>query len=370
LSGSYWLDADPAPSFSSRGGAGRVDVAIVGAGVTGCAAALRLARSGVRVRVHEARFVAAGASGRNGGFALRGGAMRYDLAREAYGADAARELWRWTEDAVDRFVELGGDTVRRVGSLRLAADEAEREAIRLEYEALRADGFAAQWIDRPLEPFRAAIVHPQDAAFDPARFTRRLAAAAAAAGAEIVEGSRVASVEELDAERVLVATDGLGGGLLPELDAVVHPARNQVLVTEPHGEERFPRPHYARHGHAYWQQLPNGRVVLGGFRDADPETEATGEHAGNPVVEEALDGFLRETLRVDAPVAERWSGVFGLTADMLPLVGELRPAVWASAGYSGHGNVMGVACGQAVADALLGRAVPDALQLFDPRRPR
>src|SRR5579885_3410835 len=139
----YWLE-EPSPSWPRRPIPGRADVAVVGAGVTGCTAALRLAEAGLRVRVHEARRVAGGASGRNGGFALRGGAMRYDLARESYGVDAARELWRWTERGLDRFAELGGDTVRRVGSLRLAADDAEGEGIRLEYDALREDGFAAE----------------------------------------------------------------------------------------------------------------------------------------------------------------------------------------------------------------------------------
>jgi gamma-glutamylputrescine oxidase len=53
---------------------GPVDVAIVGGGVTGCACALALAEGGKRVRLYEAREVAGGASGRNGGFAFRGGA--------------------------------------------------------------------------------------------------------------------------------------------------------------------------------------------------------------------------------------------------------------------------------------------------------
>jgi gamma-glutamylputrescine oxidase len=53
--------------------AGPVDVAIVGGGVTGCACALTLAERGQRVRVYEAREIAGGASGRKGGFALRGG---------------------------------------------------------------------------------------------------------------------------------------------------------------------------------------------------------------------------------------------------------------------------------------------------------
>src|SRR5438874_4730495 len=142
----YWLE-DPVVLPSSPRHEGRVDVAIIGAGVTGCSAALRLAEAGMRVRIHDARGIAEGASGRNGGFALRGGAARYDVARETYGDEHARELWRWTERALDRIADLAGDALRRIGSYRLAGDEEEREGIRLEYEALREDGFEAEWLD-------------------------------------------------------------------------------------------------------------------------------------------------------------------------------------------------------------------------------
>jgi glycine/D-amino acid oxidase-like deaminating enzyme len=59
----------------------------------------------------------------------------------------------------------------------------------------------------------------------------------------------------------------------------------------------------------------------------------------------------------------------GFTEDGLPLVGELpgRPGVWVSAGYSGHGNVLGFACGEGVARAILGD--PDSrLEAFVPAR--
>src|SRR3954470_17423801 len=144
----YWLE-DEAPPPASVQHAGRVDVAIIGAGITGCSAALRLAEGGLSVRVHEARGVAEGASGRNGGFALRGGASRYDVARDTYGREQAAGLWPWTEGALDRRAELAGASLRRTGSLRLAADEEEREQIRSEYEAMREDGVAAEWIDDP-----------------------------------------------------------------------------------------------------------------------------------------------------------------------------------------------------------------------------
>jgi glycine/D-amino acid oxidase-like deaminating enzyme len=74
----FWLDA-PRPDLRGTS-ADRVDVAVIGAGATGCACALALARGGLSVRVHDARGIAEGASGRNGGFALRGGAARSDVA--------------------------------------------------------------------------------------------------------------------------------------------------------------------------------------------------------------------------------------------------------------------------------------------------
>src|SRR3954470_15090410 len=184
----YWLE-DEAPPRAAPTHAGRVDVAIVGAGVTGCSAALPLADAGLKVRVYDRRGVAEGASGRNGGFALRGGATRYDVAAETYGDEQAAGLWHWTERAVDRMADLAGDSLRRTGSLRLAADPEEREEIRGEYEAMRADGVDAEWIDDPPPApgggrFYGAILHPGDAALQPARFVRRLAARAAGAGAE------------------------------------------------------------------------------------------------------------------------------------------------------------------------------------------
>src|SRR5262249_9027333 len=141
------------------------DVAVIGAGITGCACAATLAAEGKRVCVYDARGVGEGASGRNGGFALRGAAARYGVAREKYGADEARERWRRTEQAVDRVEALAGDAFRRTGSLRLAADVEERVEIRTEYEALREDGFGAEWRDElpHLRPdFRGAIFHPTD----------------------------------------------------------------------------------------------------------------------------------------------------------------------------------------------------------------
>ncbi|MGH3049852.1 MAG: NAD(P)/FAD-dependent oxidoreductase [Gaiellaceae bacterium] len=373
MSTPYWLE-DEVPSRPQHRREGRVDVAIVGGGVTGCSAALRLAEAGLRVRVHEQRRIAEGASGRNGGFALTGGATLYDVARDTYGPDEARGLWASTEDALERMERLGGDALRRTGSYRLATDEEEREQIRSEYEALREDGFDAEWLDEVPGPrgdrFLGAVHHPHDATIQPARFVRRLAARAAEAGAEIREHDEVSDVEALEAEHVVVATDGYGHGLVPELADLIWPTRGQVIVTAPLPGRLFDRPHYARQGFDYWQQLDDGRLVLGGFRDVSIMDELTDVEETTPAIQASLEEFAGELVGEPPEITHRWAGIFGLTQDFLPLVGRVpgRERVWVAGGYSGHGNIPGFACGELVADAVLGDGSSPLLEMLDPAR--
>jgi gamma-glutamylputrescine oxidase len=369
---SLWL-AEEGPAPAERQLDGRVDVAVVGGGVTGCACAHLLARAGLRVRLHEAREIAGGASGRNGGFALRGGALAYNAAREQLGRERARALWLLTERYLEHLAELAGDAFRRTGSLGLAADAAERDELEADYEALHEDGFAAEWRDELPAPlsgrFAGAIFHLRDGAIQPARWVRRLGARAAEAGAELREHDPIESLDQLDAEQVVVATDGYTAGLLPELDAAVTPTRGQVIASEPLERRLFPCPHYARHGYDYWQQTPDGRIVAGGFRDRALEEEQTAVEETTPLIQGHLERFVAELLGEQPAIAYRWAGIFGTTEDRLPLVGRMpeRENVWVSVGYSGHGNVMGLACGELVARAILGDALPE-LELFEPAR--
>jgi gamma-glutamylputrescine oxidase len=368
---SLWLEEASAP-IRSRVLTGSVDVEIVGGGVTGCAAALTLARAGRRVRLHDAREIAGGASGRNGGFALRGAAMPFHEAVRDHGAAPARQLWERSEQALVAIGELAGDAFRPVGSIRLAVDEAEAAELRQEHDALVAAGFAATWLE-PLprelaRGFVAGLGHPSDGALQPARWVRRLARAAAQAGVDVREHSRVAELSELEAAQVVVATDGYATGLLAS-EARIAPTRGQVVATAPLGRMLFPVPCYARHGLDYWHQTPDHRLVYGGHRDASLATEQTGEEGMAEPVQRAIEASLVDLLGEAPTITHLWSGIFGSTSDLLPYVGP-EPGVdgvWVAGGYSGHGNVLGFLCGELVARAILGDRSP-LLDLFDPAR--
>jgi glycine/D-amino acid oxidase-like deaminating enzyme len=368
----YWLAESPEPLPRTQLD-GPAEVAVVGGGITGCSCALALAEAGVRVRLYEAREIAGGASGRNGGFALRGGAAPYPVTAESIGRERAASLWRWTEEELARLAGLAGDAFRQTGSLRLAADDDERIELEQEYDMLREDGFAVELRDELPLPlagrYPAALFHPPDGVLQPARLVRRIAARAAEAGAEIREHARVDSVEAAEAETVAVATDGYPSGLLGPLEGLIVPTRGQVIATEPVGETLFEVPHYGRHGFDYWHQPEDGRIVAGGFRDVSLQDEFTADEVTTPLVQDALEEFV--TSLVDRPlrVDYRWAGIFGMVFDFLPVVGHVpgRDGLWVAGGYSGHGNVLGFACGRLVARAILGDHDP-MLDLFNPSR--
>jgi glycine/D-amino acid oxidase-like deaminating enzyme len=212
-------------------------------------------------------------------------------------------------------------------------------------------------------------LHPGDGAIQPARWVRSLARRASEAGAELRENSRVGSLDQLEAERVVVATDGLGHGLVPELDARVRATRGQVLVTESLPKLMFERPHYARYGLDYWHQTRDRRLVIGGSRDAGGDREWTDEETVTDAVQSGIEALALELLGRPPRVTHRWAGIWGTTEDLLPVVGQVpgNERVWLAAGYSGHGNVLGFASGELVARALSGDRDP-LLDVLDPAR--
>ena len=143
--------------------------------------------------------------------------------------------------------------------------------------------------------------------------------------------------------------------------------RGQVLATEPLRERLYDRPHYARGGYDYWQQLPDGRLVIGGNRDASLDTEETELEETTSLIQDRLEVLVEQLVGHRPEVTDRWAGIWGTTPDRVPLVGEVRDKVWVAGGYSGHGNALGLACGDLVARAIVGEASPE-LELFDPAR--
>jgi glycine/D-amino acid oxidase-like deaminating enzyme len=335
------------------------DACVIGLGGTGLTLINELLRRGERVIGLDARDVGAGAAGRNGGFLLAGTYDFYHDAIRRHGHERARAIYGATIQEMQRIAAEAPGTVRFVGSKRIAATDAEVEDCRVQFDALRADGWPCEWYDGA---DGRGIYLPTDGAFDPLARCRALAWTARDGGATLHARTPVTEIREtqvvtphgvVHAGRVFVAVDGKLDVLLPELTGQVRTARLQMIGTAPTDEITVPCPMYFRDGYEYWQQLPDGRIAIGGFRDRGGDGEWTVDDAPSAVVQEQLERFLRDTLGVQAPITHRWAASVGYTPTGLPVVTPVRDHVWAVGGYSGTGNVIGALAARAVVAAAI-----------------
>jgi len=183
--------------------------------------------------------------------------------------------------------------------------------------------------------------------------------------AQEITGTRVTTPHgTVHCARVFVAVDGRLEGILPELIGRVRTARLQMLATAPTRECRIPCPMYYREGYEYWQQLPDGSVVLGGFRDRAGESEWTMDTAPTEPVQDVLEAFLRAHIGVTAPITHRWAASAGYTDTGLPIAEEVRHGVWALGGYSGTGNIIGALAARAPTQCNLASNAPTSQNGF------
>jgi gamma-glutamylputrescine oxidase len=350
-------------------GPATAEVVVVGHGGAGLTATALLAEAGVDVVALDAGGPGAGASGRNGGFLLAGLAQAHHEVAARLGRSRATELYRLTADALAATAQAHPGTVRQVGSLRVSRSPEEDLDVAAQLAAMRADGL-------PVEPYDGpeghGLLFPGDAAFQPLARTRELARRAVAAGARLhgstpvtavgASGAGTAAGRVRASRGVLVAVDGGLEHLVPALAGRVRAARLQMLATAPAPDVAVPRPVYARYGIDYWQQLPDGRVALGGGRDRGGDQEWAPhwpwDAPTSAPVQQHLERVLRQEVGTAAEVVHRWTGVVGFTPDALPVLAEPEPGLLAVGGYSGTGNLVGPLCAGWAVDRLLGRSNP------------
>ncbi|MDY6876748.1 MAG: FAD-dependent oxidoreductase [Chloroflexota bacterium] len=332
------------------------DVVVVGAGLVGAAVAARLAREGFDTAVLEAQRVAGGATGRSAGMVLTGLAGHYNRAVSDYGRQKAQEVWALTVEGRERLVEAAERLevpVERTGSLALAVEDAEVEALRESAELLGEDGFDA-WFGTsdPLgRGFHAAMRQPDDVTVNAAALTQALLITSVVA---VHEGTEVYHLESENGgvrvwaqgrtvlcSRVVLAVNGYAPLFDPYFNDKVAHTRSLVFATEPLDETLLEQPCYADYGREYCCQLPDRRLLLGGWRrPRGSSQEATPKAEPDDMGQDGLIRFAsRHFPEVKTHSADRWSGTMGFTPDSLPLLGRLPdlPQVYFAVGFGGRG---------------------------------
>jgi glycine/D-amino acid oxidase-like deaminating enzyme len=360
----------------------QVDTVIIGAGLIGSYLALKLSAEQTDLLVLDARHIAGGASGRNGGLLLTGVAHSYANACALYGRETTRELWTLTvrnREAMIGWATKFGTPVRRCGSYILACSPLQAEELRESVGMMREDGFNATWhAEDPLRRnFLAGVCIPDDGAIQPAALTTALLKAS---GAQVREAAEVYALEsqadgvlvrarggDVIARRVVLATNAWTPLLVAEFEGAIVPGRGQIIATAP-APEVLKQACYCDDGFEYFQQLPDGRFVLGGYRNLAFDEERTYADHTTPTIQNALEVFLAQHFPelIDVPIERRWAGTMAFTPDGLPLVGRLRrdDRIAFAVGFNGHGLGLGIM----VAERLLSELAGGDAGMFAARR--
>ena len=336
------------------------DLVVVGLGGSGLTALLHAAQRGLTVIGIDADRIAAGAAGRNGGLLLAGIADFHHNVRKDFGVARAKALYQHTLDEMDRIETTTPEAVSRIGALRIGElkpgeDPSELSDTYEHRDALLADGFPVEDYDGEQG---VGILIPTDGTFHPAKRAVLLAKLARDAGAQIFTHSPAVKIESglvttdqgsIKAKHVVVAVDGNLGKALPEISDLVQPTRLQMISTAPETKIKMQYAVYVRQGWDYWQQLPDGRIAIGGGRDLAIDQEATDVVEPTSVIREYLERKL-DAIGVTAPVEHHWAAIVSYTDSGLPIVKEVQPGVWAVGAYCGTGNVVGALLARSVVD--------------------
>ncbi|MFC4174368.1 NAD(P)/FAD-dependent oxidoreductase [Microvirga sp. GCM10011540] len=366
------------------------DICIVGGGLAGLTAALKLARSGRSVVVLEAQRILWGASGRNGGFVSAGYATGLSAIERRVGPDQAKALYRLSIEGVDivsdHIRDLAIGEARPVpgivkalrydsrGALRAARDRMERE-FGLEQRYLPRDEVRAMFVS---PRYQEGLLDGRAFHFHPLNYGRALARAAAGLGAGIHENSAVVSAEldgprkmlrtkdaEIEAEHVLFTTGGYTGGVLPALRTAFLPVATYVLLTKhaPDLVRNAIRTSAAvlddRRAGDYYRLVDDGSRILWGGRITTRTTDPADIAA---LLRREMVGTYPQLAELKVEVA--WSGLMSYARHLMPQIGRLRPGVWFCTAFGGHGMNTTAIGGTVVAEGIAGET--DRYRLFEP----
>lgn len=248
----------PTRAFPALRGGASAPVAVIGAGFTGLSTALHLRERGIGVVVLEAHQPCWGASGRNGGQVNAGFKHDPDEVEDIYGAKRGRHLVALSANALaevfDLIERLGiACDARRSGTIRAVTSMADAGAMRSAAEQWQRRGAPVEFLDAArltgfigTSRYVAGTIDRRGGQLDPAAYAAGLADAVARAGAAIHGDSPVTglkrtgdgwelttSVGIVAAERVVVATNGYSGPLLPAMRDSVAPVYSAVTATMP-----------------------------------------------------------------------------------------------------------------------------------------
>ncbi len=370
-----------------------VDVAIIGAGFTGLACALFLAREhGIRATVLEANRVGWGCSGRNGGQGqLASGRLQRSQWVARWGKDVALRMHAEICEGFDTFRDLVAriDCEPQPGGHLYIAHRPKKMAFLTEEARVWKDvfGYEAQILDRAEvhrryvrdEDAAGAMHEPMGISVHPLKLAFGYLGLARGLGSKVHPASPVIDWQAGDdghrlrtpggtvrARAVVVATGGYTGlQLHPALYRRLMPILSNSIVTRPMTRAEKGACNFltteavtdTRTLRFYYRRLPDDRLQIGS------RSAITGADAPHPRHRQLLvDAIARKFPPLAGiDIEYSWWGWVDMSHDMMPRIwqADARRHVYYALGYGGNGVSYSAQAGRRLAQLVAGRSLPE-----------
>lgn len=357
------------------------DVIIVGAGITGLSAAISLVEKSpkLNVLVLEKSIFPSGASTKNAGFACFGSLTELlsdiDEMGEAESLALVQKRWNGLQKLRTRFTDeelgyepLGGYELLRKSQLGALdkIDAINKFLTPIFGESVFSDvsdkigdfGFAT-------DSFSGMIFNRFEGQIHTGKTLDSLWKLATKLGVKIISGSEVVSLNgssvhvintglevEFMAPKVVVCTNAFAKSLIPDLALV--PGRGQVLITKSVTNLLFQGTFHMEEGYYYFRNVGN-RVLFGGGRHLDIETEETTDHGINPKIEAKLLSVLKNDLlpNHEFEIDQQWSGIMAFGNVKKPILKWVNPNTYVAVRLGGMGMALGSELGEIISNEIL-----------------
>ena len=358
---------------------GKYDVIIIGSGFTGLCAGITLLKSqpALRVAIIESAIIGTLASSRNAGFMCYGSPSELgtDLGNQSTANSLA--MIRAKHKGMKLLLQFAGKRniqFKKVAAYELLDKNAPATTAALEHmDALNALFQEAigipQYFSQTTKPhfadgFQDAIAFAYEGQLNPAatvyaltQLFRNLGGihlnATTAQGLEKSEGhfEVPTNLGMLQSKQVIVATNAFTSALIPS--SQIQPKRAQVLLTSPITKMPYLGNFHMDFGYVYFRNVGN-RLLLGGARNTNFESENSAKPELNPLIQSVLDTLLVKLLpHQNYTIEDRWAGIMGFDVKNRPQVRMLDSNLLLVAGMNGMGTALGPALGYEAANILL-----------------
>lgn len=376
------------------------DVAVVGGGYAGMAAALRLAERGAEVVLLESGFCGWGGSSRNAGYlsnALAGDPQLLNAlyARRLPGliryADRAAHF---TEGLIER---LGiGCEYEPTGNVIAAVSPGQLRRAKRNAEILQAAGADAEFVEgRDFglpETFLGGVFERAGGLLNPGKFSLGLRDALLGSDVRVYERTAVRAVEpqtsgavvhvtggRVRAERVVLATNAYSRELAIAPRRMATPIWTSLVETEPVEPDRLAATGWTRRigivtPHTIlenYRPTPRGTIMFGTRRLRTARGALGAREPDDAVVADLVQGFHERFPSLsDVAPQQAWGGWIAMTPSLLPVAGEATKNVFYAIGCNGHGLAQSPYLGTLLADRLAGSQMHEDLAAVWRPRPR